>query len=51
MSRETFHAILSDQEKRFGKAMAEKFGPLKYECEKAPKGYVVQDYQPHRVKK
>jgi len=51
MSRETFHASLADQEKQFWKAMAEKFGKLKYEGEQAPKGVIVQDYQPHRVKK
>ena len=51
MTRETFHASLSDKEKEFWKAMAEKFGKLKYEGEQAPKGYVVKGYQPHRVKK
>jgi len=48
MSRETFHSSLSDKEKRFWKAMSGKFGKLKYEGEKAPKGYVVKDYQPHK---
>jgi len=48
MSRETFHASLTDQEKEFWKAMSERFGKLKYEGEKAPKGCVVEDYQPHR---
>ena len=49
MSREIFHASLSDKEQEFWKAMAEKFGKLKYEGEKASPGYVVQDHQPHRV--
>ena len=48
MSREIFHASLSDKEKAFWKAMSKKFGPLKYVGEQAPKGYIVQDYQPHR---
>jgi len=48
VSRETFHDSLSAKEKEFWKAMAKQFGPLKYEGEQAPKGYIVQDYQPHR---
>ena len=50
MTRETFHASLTDKEKRFWKAMSEKFGKLKHEGETAPKGHVPTDYQPHRVK-
>ena len=48
MTRETFHASLSHDEKLFFKELAVKLGPLKYEGERAPKGYIVQDYQPHR---
>jgi len=51
VAREIFHASLSDKEKDFWKAMSEKFGKLKYEGEQAPKGVIVRDYQPHRVKK
>ena len=51
MSRETFHASLTASEKLFFKELAVKLGPLKYEGEQAPKGYIVQDYQPHRGKK
>ena len=51
MNREIFHASLSAKEKQFWREMSEKFGKLKYEGEKAPKGHIVKDYQPHRVKK
>ena len=51
MSRETFWASLTADEKLFFKELAVNLGPLKYEGERAPKGYIVQDYQPHRVKK
>ena len=51
MTRETFHASLTDDEKLFFKELAVKLGPLKYEGERAPKGYIVQDYQPHRGEK
>ena len=51
MSRETFWASLTASEKLFFKELAVKLGPLKYEGERAPKGYIVQDYQPHRGEK
>ena len=47
MTRETFHKSLTANEKLFFAELAAKLGKLKYEGEKAPKGYVVQDYQPH----
>ena len=51
MTRETFHASLTASEKLFFKELAVKAGPLKYEGEQAPKGVIITDYQPHRVKK
>jgi len=51
MSRETFHASLTASEKLFFAELAAKLGKLKYEGEKAPPGYVVTDYQPHRGEK
>ena len=51
MSRESFHASLTDEEKLFFAELAAKLGKLKYEGEKAPPGYVVTDYQPHRGEK
>jgi len=50
VSRETFHASLTDDGKLFFKELAVKLGPLKYEGDQAPKGYVVTGYQPHRVR-
>jgi hypothetical protein len=51
MTREKFYASLSPKERKFWKRMADKFGKLKHEGEKAQEGYEVKDYQPHRSNK